>query len=606
MRYAGLLLALTATGLPACHRADSPPLVQVSGVSSSRLREGDLLELRGQAFPEGRRADVTLRGEVYRAGEPPIKGFELVLGGQSSSPHAVNAEVTRSVERALGGVVTPMHATFRGSVEVSFAPRVPGSPPVTGQLPEVELDFVPAEGDRALVQARRAEGERFVEFAGLLLLEGASGLVVNGVMPNAPAERAGVSKGDRLVELAGVHLLDIADFVPPPRVRSAELVVERAGVARRGRLALDVEGFRRAEARDFAAVASMIAAIVAVCLLLSSPLGRAVTFLEWRLIEALRSRRTRRLPEPGRPNAKTRRPRLSVTLAEAAALLFGSGVVMALGLGRSLVTRELDLPVVLSSLVVALGLSVLVFGVPGERGFLPRLWRFCAVLGRAVPMAAAVIALVAEVGSFGPDDLLSAQGPLPWQWLAFRGPIELGLALAWLLALLPEAALGTVARDALATTPGIRGRFVPARFIGQVELVVMSGAIALAFLGGSRVPSSFPGPLSVGLTLAAALVLLLKTWLVAALVLGLRSLTGRVDLAESGRVLWRGAVPASLILVAVALLVRRSALVVLPDAERAVSWACFGVCLLLGVALVRRVLTALRSGVADPGLNPWI
>jgi hypothetical protein len=607
VRLHAWLAVFAIFGLWACQRPAGPSLLQVTGVASTRLREGDFLELRGRAFPEGRKAEVTLRGEVNRAGEPRTTGFELVLSGQSVSPHAVTVEVTRSVERALGGVTKPSHATFRGSVEVSFAPRVAGTPPVTGHLPEVELDFVPAEGDHSLATARRDEGRRFIAFAGLLLLEGASGLTVDGVMPKSPAERAGVVRGDRLLELAGVRLLDIADFVPPPRVRSTELVVERSGVLGRTRLALDVEGFRKASPRDFATVASVIAAVVALYFLLASPLGRAVSFVEWRLIEALRLARARREPRPGRaPSPARRKLRVPVTFAEVLALLVGSGIVTALGLGGSLVARELDVPIVLAALVVALALSALVFGVPGESGVLARVRRFVLVLARALPVAAAVIALVAEVGSFGPDDLLSAQGPLPWQWLLFRGPLELGLGLAWLVALIPETSLGSSPCQKLAATRPPAGKLVQSAFLGELELVVSSGAFALAFLGGSRLGAIPGGSLSLGLLLGGAGLLLVKTWATVALVLGVRALLGRIDVSEASLLLSRGVVPASLLLSGVVLLVRRSSVIVAPGAETAISWGCLVVCLALAVALARRVLSVLRSGSAEPGLNPWI
>jgi hypothetical protein len=601
--FSRLGLLLVSAALIACQRPAAPPLVEVSGVVSSRLREGDFLELRGRAFPEGRRAEITLRGEVARAGEPKTNGFELVLAGQSLSPHTVSVEITRNVERALGGVKTPVHATFHGSVEVSFAPRVSGTPPVTGQLADVELDFVPAEGDRAFMRARLDEGRRFAEFAGLLLVNGASGLVVDGVMPKSPAERAGVTRGDRLVELAGVHLLEVADFVPPPRARSAELVIERDGHSRRP---LDVEGFRPAAARDFAAVASVIAALVVLCVLLASPFGRAVSFLEWRLIEALRGRREQTGPKPRGLRPANARVPVSITASEAFALLLGSGIVTAFGLGRSLLARELDVPLALISIVVAGALSALLFRVPGEQGLASRVRRFAAVLGRAVPAACAVLALIAGVGSFGVEDLAAAQGPLPWDWLIFRGPVELGLGLAWLVALVPETALGSspCARLEARATP--RARLVPSVLLGQFELIVMSGAIALAFFGGARVSTAAVTPTSVPLYLAGAALLLLKTWAIAGAASALRALLGRVDVTEAGALLWRGAVPASLVLATIALVVRRSTLIVAPGAERAVSLACLALCVTLALALARRVASGVRARTVDPGLNPWI
>ena len=53
-------LVLCLFGLAACDPPRGPALVRVTGVGSSELREGDVLELRGQSFPEGRSVEVTL------------------------------------------------------------------------------------------------------------------------------------------------------------------------------------------------------------------------------------------------------------------------------------------------------------------------------------------------------------------------------------------------------------------------------------------------------------------------------------------------------------------------------------------------------------------
>ena len=113
---------------------------------------------------------------MNRAGEPRQRNFELELSGESVSPHAVTVEVTRQVERAFAGPAAPVHATFRGSVEVSFSPRVAGTAPVTGQLADVTLDFIPAEAERDEVARRRAR-QALRGFAGTLLVDRGGALV---------------------------------------------------------------------------------------------------------------------------------------------------------------------------------------------------------------------------------------------------------------------------------------------------------------------------------------------------------------------------------------------------------------------------------------------
>jgi membrane-associated protease RseP (regulator of RpoE activity) len=276
--------------LGGCGSPRRPALVRLTGIADGELREGDVLDLRGNAFPEGRPVEVTFRGEARRAGREKVLGLAITLSGTSASTHSVVVPVTREVERAFVGVEGDAHTTFRGSVEVSFRPRVLGTPPVTGELPEVVLDFHPAEGDRAQALERVERGERFASFAGMLLGDRDGRLVVEGVMPDSAAERAGLAGGDRLVELDGLSLMDVSDLVPPPRARASELWVERAGSTNRTRLLLDVSGFEPISPRDLAPVSGVILAIALFFLLRGSALGRALSFLDARLAERARAR----------------------------------------------------------------------------------------------------------------------------------------------------------------------------------------------------------------------------------------------------------------------------------------------------------------------------
>jgi hypothetical protein len=603
-----LWLLLLILGLSACREASGPALVQVTGVASPRLREGDFLELRGSSFPEGRPAKVTLRGDLNRAGEPRQRNFELRLSGQSVSPHAVTVEVSRQVERAFSGPASPAHATFHGSVEVSFSPRVAGTAPVTGQLADVTLDFVPAEGDREEVARRRAEGKRFAEFAGALLVDRGGALVVDGVMPKSRAERAGIIAGDRLVELAGVRLLDLADLVPPPRARSAELMIERAGSGERGRVVLDVDGFQPLSARDLGVTAGVIAAAVAFFLLCASPLGRVLSFVEWRLIELFRVQRAELVAgrRPLRALARGVRPSLPASLAEYVVILAASALITAVSLGRGLVARELDLPIAVAAALVSLAVTSLLFGAPGDRGFSARLRRVPLVMARGVPVAAALSVVVLRVESFGPDDLALAQGPLPWHWLAFRGPLELGVVLAAVAALVPDPARGRAPSEALEAPATRAARASVTRLIAHIELIVVSGVLAVAFFGGARVTATPMLSLTFGVVLAGALVLLVKTWAIAGAVLGVRVLLGHVDLVESSALLVRAVLPVACLLFVAIWASSNVPFGPWLGGDTSLALGCLLGCVSVGGVLAWRVVHALRHRTGEPGLNPWI
>lgn len=597
-----------------CQSAGGPALVQVSGVLSNRMREGDVIELRGDAFPEGRAAEVTLRGEVSRAGQPRAGHFDLSLPGRSISTHAIAVDVTRPVERTFTGTSPALHATFHGSIEVSFAPRVAHTPPVAGVLPDVTLDFIPAEGDSASLEAEHEEGQRFAEFAGVLLADDQTALTVSGVMPGSAAERAGVVAGDRLLELAGVHVLEVADFVPPPRARTAELVVARDGNADGRRLLLDVTGFRPVAARDLGLAAGLVAGALALLFLLASPFGRALAFVEHRLVERLRSRKLAVLP----PRAGAARRRVSLLSRVSRALPSGVGsyvvfalasaLVAAAGLGIPLVAREVDLPALAVLAFTALAFASVVFGAPGERSALARIRRALLVLAQSAPALGALACLGLTVGSFGPEALALAQGALPWQWLAFKSPLLLASALLFVLSLVPEASRGRALETAVGGGRAWGERVPATALTGQAQLLLGSGVAALAFFGGTHLPgvgfSLVPG---FAVALAGVAVALVKTWTIAGAVAALRWVLGRIDIDEVRGLTLRTGVPFSAFLIGFALLARTAPLEHwLATSDRGLAWASALAGALLCAFIARRLVPGRTLVEAERGPNPWL
>jgi hypothetical protein len=606
-----ILAAALASG--ACQPAGGPALVEVKGVLSTRLREGDVLELRGESFPEGRAAEVTLRGEVNRPGHPRTHGFELSLPGRSIGSHAVAVDVTRPVERTLTGSSDAAHATFHGSIEVSFPPRVARTPPVTGVLPDVTLDFIPAEGDASALAAREEEATKFAAFAGLLLVEDQSAPTVAGVMPSSAAERAGVVAGDRLLELAGVRLLAVDDLVPPPRARGVELVVGRAGSEAR-RLVLDVTGFRPLSSRECGLAAGLVAGALGLMFLLVSPFGRALSFVEHRLTERLRSREPLdSRPGSGPPPKRTLASRLVALLPSGVAsyVVFSgaSALLAANALGIPLVARELDLPALVVLSFTALAVSSLVFGAPGERGFGARARRALLVVVQALPALAALGCLGVSVGSFGPDALRLAQGTLPWEWLAFKSPVLLGAALLLVLSLVPEASRGRSLETVLGARHAARGRrHLATSATGTAQLLIGSGVAAQAFFGGAVLPGAGHSLVpSFGVALGGVALLLLKSWAIAAAVTGLRWTLGRVDIDEVRGLTLRVGLPVAAVLLGLATLAEQAPFEhLLAVSDRGMAWACLAGWLTLGVLIARRVAPGRALAPSERGPNPWL
>lgn len=597
----------------ACQPANGPALVQVTGALSTRLREGDVLELRGESFPEGRVAEVTLRGEVTRPGQPPLRAFRVSVPGRSVSTHAVAIDVTRPFARTFSGTTDPTHATFHGSIEVSFAPRVAGTPPVNGVLADASLDFMTAEGDLASLEARGEDARKFAEFIGVLPSDSGA-LSVAGVMPGSSAERAGVLAGDRFVSLGGVNVLGMSDLVPPPRTRHAELVVERGGSERR-RLVLDVAGFRPLSPHDLGLAGGLVLGALALLLLLASPFGRALSFVEHRLAERLRERARREAPRgSSAPQAPSWTARalgaLPSGVSSYVTFVAASGVLAALSLGIPLVARELDVPLLVVLSFTALGLTSLVFGAPGERGLWARTRRALLVVAQAVPALLALGCVGGAVGSFGTDSLALAQGAAPWQWLAFRGPLLFGAATLLFLSLVPEASRGRSLETVLGQPVGRREvvhNLGPA-LAGQAGLLLGSGVLALAFLGGARVPGvalSFAP--TFGVALGGVLVVLVKAWLVAGAVSGVRWALGGVDIDEVRALTLRVGVPVAAVLFGLSLLARRAPFEhLLAVSDRGLAWACLAGWVVLALALARRVAPRRVALEGERGPNPWL
>src|SRR5438552_2409763 len=74
------------------------------------------------------------------------------------------------------------HATFVGDVEVAFASKAPGAPPLAGMLRGVILDVRPVSVGAAVLDARAIEGGRVLAFLGLVTTTpSARGLLIDEV-----------------------------------------------------------------------------------------------------------------------------------------------------------------------------------------------------------------------------------------------------------------------------------------------------------------------------------------------------------------------------------------------------------------------------------------
>ena len=541
-------LAVLGLGLCAsCEPRDaSPNLLDVSDLNPHSLEVGDRLTLNGSGFPEGRAAKLSFHGDVFRAGQSPLRDVTIVAAAAASEPHSISVTLTADLARDFCGTGDAVHATFRGATTASFAARESGAPPVRGTLEGVVLDVNPASISKAALSAHEAEAVRFAEFAGMAVVhsEERDVLLVDTIDPDGRAARAGLMPGDALLELDGVRLATLSDLIPPPRARLSHLSVRRGDETTPATFAVDVAGFQPGSPSELAPAATLLGFAVALLLLMASPLGRALAWFEGRLASRIRDRAKPTALALARGELKSLGfARVALTELPTSPLPYfvfiaDSAWLTLLAMNRTIWARELDLPVLFLGSLTALCATALVLGgrEPGRPFSLLRgLRHVLLTLVFQTPVLVAMACAVLLSGSLRSDDILAAQGGWPWQWFAFSSPVSLSVFVLLLLGLVPvlssaPSALRAALSDTASTTQRQRSTTLPE----WSHLILTSGVISLVFLGGPRVPGFAAADPAVGawLQVAAALLFQAKAIAVMSCVLVLRFATGQVRISE--------------------------------------------------------------------------
>ena len=247
----------------------------MSDLNPHALEVGDRLTLTGSGFPEGRAAKVSFQGDVFRAGQSPLRDVTIVATAAASDPHSIAVTLNAELAREFCGAGDAVHATFRGATTAAFQARESGAPPVRGTLEGVVLDVNPASISKSALALHEAEAQRFAEYAGMAVVhsEERDVLLIDTIDPEGRAARAGLLPGDALLELDGVRLASLSDLIPPPRARLSHVSVRRGDEQRPSTFALDVSGFQPGSPSELAPAATLLGFAVALLLLFASPLG---------------------------------------------------------------------------------------------------------------------------------------------------------------------------------------------------------------------------------------------------------------------------------------------------------------------------------------------
>ena len=623
LRGTGLLpwLALALALSTGCDARDSSPnLLELNDLNPHALEVGDRLTLMGSGFPEGRAAKVSFQGDVFRAGQSPLRDVTIVATAAASDPHSIAVTLNPELAREFCGAGDAVHATFRGATTAAFQARDSGAPPVRGTLEGVVLDVNPASISKQALAAHEAEAQRFAEYAGMVVLhsEERDVLLIDTVDPDGRASRAGLLPGDALLELDGVRLASLSDLIPPPRARLSHVSLRRGDEQTPSTFALDVSGFQPGSPSELAPAATLLGFAVALLLLFASPLGRALAWLEGRLASQIRDR--------GRPSAwSLARGDLKslgfvrVALSELPSsplpyfvFIMDSAWLTLLAMNRTIWARELDLPVLfLGSLTALCATALVVGGREPKRRFSLRsgLRHVLLTLVFQTPVLSAMACAVVLSGSLRSDDILAAQGGWPWQWFAFASPVALGIFVLLVLGLVPvvaraPGALRAAVNDAGAGPSPRHSTTLPE----WSHLILTSGVISLVFLGGPRLPGLAADPAAgIWLQVCGALLFQAKTVLVLSSVLLLRFATNQVRLSEVAQLGVRYVLPGALLLLVASYFWAFGSQSPLFLAARVpLSHGLFFLCALCAVHVVLRVASQLSGERARSAINPWL
>jgi hypothetical protein len=575
-----LLLWLAAIGLAGCQRDVVPPLVEVTEVSPRAVELGERLELRGAGFPQGRAALVTFTGVIHRAGESDSSASIDVDGVVATSERIEIIVREPFEERFCGRGERATHATFVGDVEVAFASKNPGAPPLVGTMKGVSLDVRPGLVRTEVREARAAEGGRVLAFLGLVTsAPSARGLLVDEVKPGSIAEAYGVRAGDYLTAFDGVHVFGPEDVLPSSsreaRIRIRH--VEEAGEGSEETKVVPLDGYAGHRVpRELEPALVIVALALAALLLFVIPGPAALTRIEIGLAARLRGRRW---PVLLRSAFGDR--------VDAGASILGTAMLSTFALGPHVLGPDLDgiaLVVVATSALVAARASEV-------RGFVATLRACVDVTVSVVVLVVALVELAALGGAVHLAELVRAQGGAPWQAAAAQKPAAAVLAVIYCLAL-----VGILrARSEKAS-----GR-VAVRVLERVGLLCASSIAVAAFFGGWNLPGT-DDVRTTSLRILAAFVFVVKTWLVAGGISGIASLASSWSVADSRKFALKKLGLA--LLVAASLVVAERRLAPSAAVENAFGAAAVATVVLLLSRSAGRIKSAL--GRREPHASPFL
>jgi NADH-quinone oxidoreductase subunit H len=612
-----------------------PQLIQVLDLAPHEAEVGDRIEVIGSGFPEGKTAHLTFRGDLHRPGERTVRDTEIEADGLVSSAEQIEVLFTEGLEeRFCGSAEKAMHTTFTGDVEVAFPAAAAGAPPVVGMLHHVAIDFRPPTSRRAVIEVRANEGERALAYLGIKIAADsptAGGLLISQVEPGSRADLGGVLAGDVITKFDQVRVLSKADCVPSGAEPFVYLGVRRGGTGAEDQVQVSIDGFIPKPPSDLLGAALVLGVAAAIILLFMAPTAGIITWVERRVSARMQSR-----IGPNRAGPQG----FLVWLADgiksimkedivpsdsdkplfrfAPYLVFAgvSATFVVMPFGQYLIAADLDIGIlfiVAVTSLVTIGLMTGGWASNNKYSMLGGIRSAAQIISYEVPGAVAIVCIVMMTGSLRLQDIIRAQGGLPWDWYMFRSPVTFGLFFLYFTTALaegnrapfdlPEAESELVAGYSTEYS-GMRYLFF--FFAEWANVFVMCGIATALFLGGWQLPGVAPGQQEAhfGLQLLGSILFLTKAWFLIFVVIWIRWTLPRVRIDQMMNLCWKWFVPLSFgaFVLTAGWVVWNPGVAV----QTAIGLIMFAVFLAGVVHFVSRVRYNLKATHAEIHLNPFL
>ena len=625
-------LSLGLGALAGCAPDRAPNTLTVIDFQPREADVGDRLEVLGQNFPLKRTARVVFDGKVYRPGQPE-EDRKIVVDGESTSAERVDLTFSEGLsEEFVSSSEKVTHTTFRGKVQIFFPPTEVNAPVLWGELKDVVIDFRPPTARRFALGQAEDQGKDALKFMGVELAPNApasGGLLVGRVLPASRADQAGLRPWDVISEVDGVRVTSIADAAPAPGAM-ATIGILRPNEPEMRYLSVSLDGYKQSIPADLLGAGLVVGIAAAILLLFMAPTAGIITWVERRVSARMQSRIGPNRAGPGgfivwladgiksilkEDIIPAESDKILFRLAPYLVFMGVSATFVVMPFGQKLIAADLDigiLYIIAITSLVTIGLLTAGWASNNKWSLLGGIRAAAQIISYEIPGAVAVVCIVMMTGSLRMQDIIRAQGGLPWQWYMFRNPITFILFFLYFTTALaegnrapfdlPEAESELVAGYSTEYS-GMRYLFF--FFAEWANVFVMSGIATALFLGGWQIPFVSPAAqeASTALQVLGAVMFLGKAWILVFVVVWIRWTLPRVRIDQMMNMCWKWFVPFSFL----AFILTALWLVWQPaqGLVTVIGMAMFAVWMVVVAYFVSRVWYNLRT-VSTHQLNPYV